>query len=115
VVSFSQKSIDVPLLVGLKLGIIRIAAGPVASYSFSADATADNALKSYFSGSAKEITNRSNFSYQAGIGLDILSLSLDFRYQGAISELSNTIAIPSGYNYAQKPSFYQATIGFRIL
>jgi hypothetical protein len=115
VVSFSQKSIDVPLLVGLKLGIIRIAAGPVASYSFSADASADNALKTYFSGTPREISNRSNFSYQAGIGLDILSLSVDVRYQGAISELSNTMAIPTGYNYAQNPSFFQATIGFRIL
>ncbi len=115
VVSFSQKSIDVPLLIGLKLGIIRLAAGPVASYSFSADASANNALKSYFSGSAREISNRSNFSYQAGIGLDILSLSFDLRYQGAISELSNTMAIPTGYNYAQKPSFFQATIGLQIL
>lgn len=115
VVSFSQKSIDVPILLGVKFGLFRVVAGPVASYSFSADATADNALKSYFSGTPREISNRSNFSYQAGIGLDILSLSVDLRYQGAISELSNTITIPSGYNYAQKPSFFQATIGFRIL
>jgi hypothetical protein len=115
VVSFSQKSIDVPILVGLKLGPVRVLAGPVASYSFSADASANNALKTYFSGTPREISNRSNFSYQAGIGLDILSLSLDVRYQGAISELSNTIAIPTGFNYAQKPSFFQATLGLRIL
>lgn len=115
VVSFSQKSIDVPILLGLKLGPLRVAAGPVASYSFSADASADNALKSYFSGTPREISNRSNFSYQAGIGFDILSLSVDLRYQGSISELSNTMAIPSGFNYAQKPSFFQATVGFRIL
>jgi hypothetical protein len=95
--------------------MIRLAAGPVASYSFSADASANNALKGYFSGSAREISNRSNFSYQAGIGLDILSLSFDVRYQGAITELSNTMAIPAGYNYAQKPSFFQATIGLQIL
>lgn len=115
VVSFSQKSLDVPVLLGIKLGPVRIAAGPVASYSISADASADNALKTYFSGSAKDISSRSNFSYQAGVGVDFLSLSLDVRYEGAISDLSNTLAVPSGYSYAQKPSFFQATIGFRIL
>lgn len=115
VVSFSQKSLDVPVLLGIKLGPVRIAAGPVASYSISADASADNALKTYFSGSAKDISSRSNFSYQAGVGVDFLSLSLDVRYEGAISDLSNTLAVPSGYSYAQKPSFLQATIGFRIL
>ena len=115
VVSFSQKSLDVPVLLGIKLGPVRIAAGPVASYNISSDASADNALKTYFAGSVKEISNRSNFSYQAGVGVDFLSLSLDVRYEGAISDLSNTLAVPSGYNYAQKPSFFQATIGFRIL
>jgi hypothetical protein len=115
VVAFSQKTLDVPVLLGIKLGPLRLAAGPVASYSFSADASADNALKTYFSGSAKEITNRSNFSYQAGVGLDILSLSIDVRYESALSDLSNTIKVPSGFSYSQKPSFFLATIGFRIL
>jgi hypothetical protein len=115
IVSFSQRTIDVPVLVGLKLGPIRLAAGPVASYSLSADTKADNALKTYFSGSSKEIVNRSNFSYQAGIGIDILNLSLDVRYEGAMSELSNTIALPANYSYSQKPSYFQATLGLRIL
>ncbi len=116
IVSFSQRTIDVPVLVGLKLGPIRLAAGPVASYSLSADTKAeDNVLKTYFSGSSKEIVNRSNFSYQAGIGIDILNLSLDVRYEGAMSELSNTIALPTNYSYSQKPSYFQATLGFRIL
>jgi hypothetical protein len=115
VVTFSQKSLDVPVLFGVKLGPVRLAAGPVASYSFSADASADNALKSYFKGSAKEISNRSNFSYQAGVGVDFLSLSLDVRYESAISDLSNTLIVPAGFSYSQKPSFFQATLGFRIL
>jgi hypothetical protein len=29
--------------------------------------------------------------------------------------LKNTVAVPSGFTYSQKPSYYQATIGFRIL
>lgn len=115
VVTFSQKSLDFPVLFGVKLGPVRLAAGPVASYSFSADASADNALKTYFNGSARDISNRSNFSYQAGVGVDFLSLSVDVRYESAISDLSNTLIVPAGFNYAQKPSFFQATLGFRIL
>jgi len=115
VVGFSQKSLDIPILVGLKLGPIRVLAGPVASYALSASTSPDAAVKSYFSGTSQEIINRSNFSYQAGLGFDILNLSLDLRYEGAMSELKNTLAVPSGFNYSQKPSYYQATIGFRIL
>ena len=115
VVGFSQKSLDVPLLAGIKLGPLRILAGPVASYALSASTSPDAAIKSYFSGTSQEIINRSSFSYQAGIGFDILNLSLDLRYEGAMSELKNTVAVPSGFNYSQKPSYYQATIGFRIL
>jgi hypothetical protein len=115
VVGFSQKSLDVPLLAGIKLGPLRVLAGPVASYAVSASTSPDAAVKSYFSGTTQDIINRSSFSYQAGIGFDILNLSLDLRYEGAMSELKNTVAVPSGFNYSQKPSYYQATIGFRIL
>jgi hypothetical protein len=115
VVGFSQKSLDVPLLAGIKLGPLRVLAGPVASYALSASTSPDAAVKSYFSGTSQDIINRSSFSYQAGIGFDILNLSLDLRYEGAMSELKNTVAVPSGFTYSQKPSYYQATIGFRIL
>jgi opacity protein-like surface antigen len=115
VVGFSQKSLDVPLLAGIKLGPLRLLAGPVASYAISASTSPDAAVKSYFSGTSQDIINRSSFSYQAGIGFDILNLSLDLRYEGTMSELKNTVAVPSGFNYSQKPSYYQATIGFRIL
>jgi hypothetical protein len=115
VVGFSQKSLDVPILLGVKFGPIRVLAGPVATYAISASTSPDAAVKSYFSGTSQEIINRSNFSYQAGLGFDILNLSLDLRYEGAMSELNNTIAVPTGFQYSQKPSYYQATIGFRIL
>lgn len=115
VVSFSQQSLDVPLLLGVKLGPLRVLAGPVASYAISASTNPDVAIKSYFTGTSQDIVNRSNFGYQAGIGFDILNFSLDLRYEGAVSELKNTIAAPAGFNYSQKPSYYQATIGFRIL
>lgn len=115
VVGFSQKSLDVPLLLGVKLGPLRVLAGPVATYAISASTNPDAALKSYFSGTSQDIVNRSSFGYQAGIGFDILNLSLDLRYEGAVSELKNTVAVPTGFTYSQKPSYYQATIGFRIL
>ena len=115
VVGFSQKSLDVPVLLGIKLGPIRVMAGPVASYAISAETSPDAAVKSYFTGTSKEIIDRSSFGYQAGIGFDILNLSLDLRYEGSTSELKNTVAIPNGFSYSQKPSYFQATLGFRIL
>ena len=115
VVGFSQKTLDIPMLLGVKLGPLRVMAGPVASYAISAETSPDLAIQYYFRGTSQDIINRSSFSYQAGVGVDILNLSLDLRYEGAMSELKNTIAVPSGFNYSQKPSYFQATLGFRIL
>jgi hypothetical protein len=77
---FNQNKIDMPILVGWKMGPFRINAGPVASFNLdevdASSANTSNAVSEYKS---------AVFAYQAGIGLDISKLIVDLRYEGNLS------------------------------
>lgn len=84
--------LEIPVLVGLKFGPLRINAGPAASVPI---------------GSPKALTQDANFNdlyrgttfgYQAGIGVDILNtLTLDARYGGSLAKkYGNDVTLGSG-------------------
>jgi len=72
--------LDVPVLLGFKLGPLRINAGPAASVQIgSPKALIDNP-------DFESLYKSATFGYQAGIGIDILKkLTLDARYGGSLS------------------------------
>lgn len=80
--------LDIPIMLGFKLGPMRINAGPAASIKI---------------GSPKELFDTSNyenlyksatFGYQAGVGLDILNkLTLDVRYEGNMNQFGDKLTI----------------------
>jgi Outer membrane protein beta-barrel domain len=110
-VAIDYTTVDVPLLVGFKMGPIRLNAGPMASFVVS-NKGLDTVLKDVSSNTAESFKNAS-YGYQAGGGFDLGSLSLDLRYEGSLSEvagLNNT-----KINYSQKGNLWQLTLGLRIL
>lgn len=81
------KKLDIPVLVGFKFGPVRINAGPVASIII--DSKADLIEEAGYEEKLKGAT----FGYQAGFGIDILSISLDVRYEGNLSKLGEGINV----------------------
>lgn len=81
------KKLDIPVLAGFKFGPARINAGPVASIII--DSKADLIEKAGYEEKIKGAT----FGYQAGVGIDILSISLDVRYEGNLSKLGEGVNI----------------------
>jgi hypothetical protein len=84
----SQKfnKLDVPVLLGVKLGPVRVMAGPAASVLLSKTSDlwedAENCYKS------------ATFGYQAGIGVDLLKkITLDVRYEGGLNNFGDEITI----------------------
>jgi hypothetical protein len=75
---FNQNKIDMPILIGWKMGPLRINAGPVASFNL------DNEIPNNSNTAVSEYKN-SVFAYQAGIGVDISKLIIDLRYEGNLS------------------------------
>lgn len=84
----SQKfnKLDIPVLLGVKLGPVRLMAGPAASVMLSSTSDlwedAENLYKS------------ATFGYQAGLGVDILKkITLDVRYEGGLNNFGDEITI----------------------
>ncbi|GAJ11517.1 unnamed protein product, partial [marine sediment metagenome] len=79
--------IDVPVLVGVKLGTFRLGLGPVGSIIVS-DQSDLNDITGY------EATLKSaTFGYQIGAGVDIWKISIDLRYEGNLTKLGDHLDI----------------------
>lgn len=80
-------SLDVPLLVGAKVGAFgfgaRFYTGPVVSFALNKDQS--------FSQAAGDIIhlnyNNQNYAWQFGTGLDIKKISVDLRYEAGLSQV----------------------------
>ncbi|MBN1414460.1 MAG: PorT family protein [Bacteroidales bacterium] len=79
------KKIDLPVMVGFKIGAFKFQAGPMASVLIKD--------KSFF----KDITNSdlrlnsTTFGFQAGVGVDVSRLTLDLKYERMLSRLDDDI------------------------
>jgi len=100
--------IDIPLLVGVKLGPARINVGPVGSFVLS-EKTDLTEIQPDFELFSKAMT----WGFQAGLGLDISKLSLDFRYEGSLSKLGESFSV-GGTDFAldARPSQWIISLGF---
>ena len=80
-------SLDVPILVGTKLGAagvgLRLNTGPVVSFVLSDDQSFGDAAGSVFKGDFKG----QNFAWQFGAGVDIGNLGVDLRYETGLSKI----------------------------
>jgi len=78
---------DIPVLVGAKLGTFRLGLGPVGSIIIS-DQSDLTDITGY------ETTLKSaTFGYQLGAGADIWKISIDLRYEGNLTKLGDHIDI----------------------
>jgi len=86
IVKQSFTKLDVPVMVGLKVGPIRLNAGPSASLLINSPKALIN------SSEYKSMYSRMTIGYQAGVGLDILKLlTIDLRYEGSLKKYQNQI------------------------
>ena len=104
------KRIDIPLLVGVKLGPARINIGPVGSYVVKESITGDVAnLDPDYTVFTKSMT----WGFQAGLGVDLSQISIDARYEGSLSKLGDSVSL-GGQEFAldARPSQWVFSLGF---
>lgn len=82
-------SLDVPVLVGTKIGAagvgLRLNTGPVVSFVLNEDQSLSDAAKAAFNGSFKDQA----FAWQFGAGLDLGKLGVDLRYELGLSKINS--------------------------
>ncbi|NBB18104.1 outer membrane beta-barrel protein [Runella sp. CRIBMP] len=108
-VKFSQ--IDIPVLIGLKLGPLRFNAGPMASLNIAQGSQLGDALKVYTNQNVNKTIEQATFGFQAGVGLDIRSFNIDLRYESGLSNISQ-LNLQNNAQFNSKVSLWQLTAGF---
>lgn len=81
------RKIDLPILVGFKLSIFKLQAGPVATWILASQSDLLDEKK------IDQSFYTSTIGYQAGIGVELSSLLIDFKYESNVSKLSDEITI----------------------
>ncbi|RPH27714.1 MAG: PorT family protein [Bacteroidales bacterium] len=105
--------VDIPVIVGWKIGPARLGIGPVASFMLGEK----DGLKDKLSELADQTTtsnfNKATFGYQVGAGLDILGkITLDVRYEGNLSKLGNGIKLgDENYSFDQRNPQWIFSVG----
>lgn len=108
--------LDVPILLGLKGGPLRIMGGPIVSFRMSDDQRVREALREYTSGSLNEAFSKAVYGYQFGAGLDLGRLGIDVRREGSLSDVAavNLGSDASQQQFNQKIKSWQVTLAYRL-
>ena len=101
--------VDVPLLLGYKLGFLKLSAGPVGHFYF--DQPQDIINRDGWESALDEF----NLGYALGGAIDIGKMTFDVRYDGNFGKFGQTFTV-AGNEFAvdQAPKRWVATVGYRF-
>lgn len=107
--SETYNNLDIPLMVGMKVGFLRLQGGPVAHIflNSASDLTDIDGYSQKF----KDAT----YGVQGGLGLDIGKIRLDLNYEANLSRFGGDIEIDGHpYQFDQRPARMVASLGIRF-
>ena len=102
-------TVDVPIMLGLRLLMLRFQAGPVFNL-MTETKVKNNRGESYFVD-----IDRPSVSFAAGVGVDIWKFNIDARYNGNFSKVRQDIQIGQdgdNYNYRSKFNNWTFSLGY---
>jgi opacity protein-like surface antigen len=108
IVKQTFNKLEVPVMLGFKLGPLRLNAGPTGSLLINSpkELISDPDFKNNYS--------RMTLGYQAGLGFDLLNfLTFDLRYEGSLKKYQNQIQnlIGTKYNLDDRPNAFLFSVG----
>ena len=103
----SYQNIDIPLMMGFKLGPIRLQGGPVGHLFLSSNSDLVD-----ISGYTQTFDNLT-YGWQAGLGIDIWQIVIDIKYEGNFDNYGYHFTIDGDpYSFSKTPSRLIGSIGF---
>ncbi len=103
------QNVDIPLLLGLKAGPMRLMAGPVGHYFLKSTSELFE-FESY-----DQKFSSFTYGWQGGIGVDILNIMIDIRYEGNFWTFGDHIVFSGQrYNFASSPARLIASLAVTI-
>ena len=99
-------NLDIPILIGFKLGTFRINGGPVGHLHLTNTSDLFQ-IKTY-----KSNFNSMKYGYQAGVGLDFGKLGIDIRYEGNFDKFGDHINLGGKpYSFSKNPTRLLVSFG----
>ncbi|MBI5914528.1 MAG: PorT family protein [Bacteroidetes bacterium] len=107
VLTEKYQQLDLPLMLGYKLGPLRVEGGPTGHLHIASKSELEQI------GSYDRRFSNFNLGYQAGVGLDIWKLLVDLRYEGNFNKFGDHMNIGGEQvNFSQTPARWLLTVGF---
>jgi len=100
--------LDLPLLAGVKVGMLKLSAGPLISLVLHQDDPVNDAIN------YEQSFKRLQYGYQLGTGLDIMNISLDLRYEGMFGNYNQSV-VSGGQSFEWKTKVSQIVIGIGLV
>lgn len=101
------QQLDLPLMLGYKLGPLRVEGGPTGHLHIASKSELEQI------GSYDRRFSNFNVGYQAGVGLDIWKLLVDLRYEGNFNQFGDHMSIGGEQiKFSQTPARWLLTVGF---
>jgi len=101
-------SVDLPLLIGTKVGAVGIGArfntGPLISFAVNKDQKFGSAVSNATALNYKD----QNYAWLFGVGLDVQKVSFDLRYELGLNKVSNSAGDQTRIN------LFNLTVGYRL-
>jgi hypothetical protein len=101
--------VDLPVLFGVKIGIMSLSAGPVGHYFLKS--TSELIDVAGYEDKFDDFT----FSYQAGIGLEANRFALDLRYQGRMkNDAGHMSFFGQNYEFDKTPASFKVSVRYSL-
>ena len=111
ILNLDMKSMDLPILAGVKLGPLRVYGGIVGTYVLN-----DGTISLDIDGIETDYTvytNSMTWGFQAGLGVNLSKISLDARYEGSLSDLGDSFTVGGAeFNLDARPSQWVFSLGY---
>lgn len=98
--------LDIPVMTGLKLGPLRLQAGPVGHLLIGNQSELEEIPD--FDADLQKL----RLGFQTGIGLDIWNIVIDLKYEGNLNNGDNITIGGEQLNFSRNPSRLIATVGY---
>lgn len=104
----SYQYLDIPVMMGLKLGFLRLQAGPVGHLFINSSSDLVDRVQNY-----EQTFDDFTYGYQAGFGLDFGRLIFDFKWENNLNKLGDHITVGgTDFDFDQNNKRFVASVGF---
>ncbi len=106
--NIKYNSIDLPVLLGVKLGPVRLMLGPSGSYVMKEENDLTSLDPDY-----SLLSSSMTWGWQGGIGVDLSKFTIDLRYEGSLSKFAESITIDGrDYILDARPNQILISLGY---